>query len=75
MAHRQSYDYPKLTKGGFLLGLSLLVIGALGEFIGHTYFAPMPGWEETLLLDLEVLGVLIGLLSPFVFGIVLPLTE
>jgi hypothetical protein len=35
----------------------------------------VPAWEETLLFDMEVLGVLISLFSPFVFGVLLPLTE
>jgi len=35
----------------------------------------VPDWERALLFDIELLGILIGLLSPFVFGILLPLTE
>lgn len=68
-------DYPKLAKTGFFLGLALLIIGAGGELIGHTYFAPLPGWENTLFFDLEVLGIIIGFFSPLLFGIFLPLTE
>jgi hypothetical protein len=75
MAQTRSLDYPKLTKQSFLLGITLLVVGAVGEFVGHTYFAPMPAWEATLFLDMEALGVVIALLSPFVFGIALPLIE
>jgi hypothetical protein len=68
-------DYARFAKGGFLLGLGMLAVGALGELIGHVVFGGLPGWEETLFFDLEVLGILIGLLSPFVFGIFLPLLE
>ena len=68
-------DYPFLTKLGFFLGVGLLVIGAGGELIGHAYFESLPAWEETLFFDLEIVGILLGLLSPFVFGIFLPLTE
>lgn len=68
-------DYARLAKGGFLLGLSLLVIGATGEIFGHAYFDPLPAWEEALFFDLEVAGLVIGVLSPFVFGIFMPLTE
>jgi len=75
MRHTSSYDYPKLTKRGFLLGVALFLVGAVGEFLGHTYFAPIPGWEAALFLDMEGLGVLVALLSPFVFGIFLPLLE
>lgn len=68
-------DYPRLTKTGFLLGFAMFAVGALGEIIGHAYFAPLPGWEETLLFDLEAIGLVIAFFSPFVFGILLPLTE
>ena len=68
-------DYERLTKAGFLLGLGLLVIGAAGEIVGHAYFGPIPSWEASLFFDLEVIGIVIGFFSPFVFGILLPLTE
>lgn len=68
-------DYARLAKGGFLLGLGMLLVGALGELIGHVVLGGLPGWEETLFFDLEVLGVLIALVSPFLFGIFLPLLE
>jgi hypothetical protein len=66
---------PFLTRGGFFLGLGLFAPGAGGEVIGHAYFAPLPAWEETLLFDLEVIGLVVAFCSPFVFGIFLPLTE
>jgi hypothetical protein len=68
-------DYARLAKGGFLLGLGMLFVGALGELIGHVVFGGLPGWEDTLFFDLEVLGVLLALVSPFLFGIFLPLLE
>ncbi|WP_281194909.1 hypothetical protein [Halorubrum sp. F4] len=68
-------DYPTITKRSFLFGLTLFLIGALGELTIHMTGAQVPGWEETLLVDLEFLGTAIALLSPFVFGILLPLTE
>lgn len=68
-------DYPKLTKRSFLLGLSLFVIGALGEMIITSTGVSVPGWEQALLVNMEALGVLIALLSPFIFGMLLPLTE
>ena len=68
-------DYPKLTKGGFGLGVVLLAVGALGELALPAVVGPLPGWEEMLFFDLEVIGVALALLSPFVFGIALPLTE
>ncbi|MFA9515681.1 hypothetical protein ACERIT_00420 [Halopenitus sp. H-Gu1] len=68
-------NYQKLTKRSVLLGLTLFVIGALGELTLHTVGLQVPGWEELLLFDIEILGIVIALLSPFVFGIFLPLTE
>jgi len=71
----RNIDYPTWTKRGFLLGVGLFLVGALGEAFLPAVVGPLPGWEQTLLLDLEILGVLLGLCSPFVFGILLPLTE
>lgn len=68
-------DYPKLTKRGVFLGLALFGIGALGEVAVHVLGIGLPGWEQMLLFDAEVVGVLLMLLVPFVFGILLPLTE
>lgn len=67
-------DYPRLAKTSFLLGLSLFVIGLVGQVVLGG-MADTPAWELTLLLDLEAIGLVIAFLSPFVFGILLPLTE
>lgn len=68
-------NYTFHAKAWFLFGLGLFILGAGSEFIGHAYFAPLPAWEETLFFDMEVIGLLVGFFSPFVFGIFLPLTE
>ncbi|SDZ96091.1 hypothetical protein SAMN04488065_1439 [Haloplanus vescus] len=68
-------DYPVLAKRGTLLGLAVFALGALGELAVHALALQLPAWEMTLLFDAEVLGVLLFLLSPLVFGILLPLTE
>lgn len=68
-------DYPKLTKGGILLGLLLFAVGEIGGYAADVGWLALPGWESALLLDAAILGVLTVLLSPFVFGILLPLTE
>jgi len=68
-------DYPTYTKYGFLFGVSLLALGALGEIVGTALYGPLPGWENMLFTDMEAIGVVAMLLSPFVFGILLPLTE
>jgi hypothetical protein len=68
-------DYARLTKLGLATGLLLFAVGATGELAGHALYGTLPAWEDTLLFDLEVLGILVTLLSPFVFGVFMPLTE
>jgi uncharacterized membrane protein YeaQ/YmgE (transglycosylase-associated protein family) len=75
MAQTASIDYQTYAKRGFFLGLTLLVIGVVGSAVGHTFFEPLPAWENTLLVGAEFTGLLIGFFSPIVFGIVLPLIE
>lgn len=75
MSHTSSMDYAKRAKQGFAVGAALFVVGVLGEAVGHAVPGSLAGWQQTLLFDAEVLGVLIGLLVPLVFGIVLPLVE
>ncbi|WP_276258558.1 hypothetical protein [Haloglomus litoreum] len=68
-------DYGTLAKRGFLLGVGLFLLGELLEPLQHAVGLQVPGWEHGLLFYMTVLGVLVALLSPFVFGIALPLTE
>lgn len=68
-------DYPRLAKGGFLLGLCLLVVGAVGGAVVHAAVTQVPSWGPSVLFDIEVVGLVVGFFSPFVFGILLPLTE
>jgi len=75
MARTDTLDYPTITKRGFLLGLALFAIGVAGEVLGQVVLGGLPGWEQTLLADLAALGILLCLLVPFVFGVLLPLTE
>jgi hydrogenase/urease accessory protein HupE len=70
-----SLDYATLAKRGFVLGVTLFAAGALGELGLHAAGVALPAWERTLLFDAEVVGIAVALLSPLVFGIVLPLTE
>ncbi|WP_459192569.1 DUF7860 family protein [Halosimplex sp. J119] len=75
MTQYVSTDYPSLAKLGFLAGVALFALGGLGEIAGTAMFGGLPGWEQTLFFDMEVFGILLGLFSPLVFGIVLPLVE
>jgi hypothetical protein len=68
-------DYAPNAKLGFLAGLALWTVGALGGVVGPALFGPLPGWETMLLADAEVLGVPVGLLSLVVFGVELPPVE
>jgi hypothetical protein len=68
-------DYSVWAKRGFLLGFGLFALGAIGEIAGHALLGTMPATAETILFDFEVIGILLGLFGPLVFGIGLPLTE
>lgn len=68
-------DSVSLTKRGFALGLTLFLVGAIGELLGHGVLGGIPAWENTLLFEMEVLGILVAFLSVAVFGVVVPLTE
>jgi len=71
----QSVDYATYAKRGFLVGVGLFVVGALGEAVGHAALGTLPSWNDALLTNMEAFGIVIALLAPLVFGIVLPLTE
>jgi len=75
MTQYRSMDHAALAKRGFLLGVGLFALGALGELAAATVLGPLPGWGNTLLTDVEALGILLGLFAPLVFGVVLPLVE
>ena len=67
-------DYSRLTKLSFLFGVGLFVASELGELGIQQAGMSVPTWEHRLLV-MALVGILIALSSPFVFGIVLPLTE
>lgn len=75
MSQSWNADYAVLAKRGFLLGVGLFLLGVAGEVGGHAVLGTLPAWGDTLLVDMELLGILIGLFSPLVFGVLLPLTE
>jgi hypothetical protein len=71
----RSLDHAKIAKTGFLAGLGLFVVGAVGELAGHSAASSMSETLESVLLMLEVLGVAVAFFVPVVFGAVLPLAE
>ncbi|AWB27202.1 DUF7860 family protein [Halococcoides cellulosivorans] len=75
MATHSSMAYGRWTRLGFATGALLFVVGVLGHLAVPAFTGPAPDWVGTLLFDMEVLGVLIALFVPLLFGIVLPLTE
>jgi len=68
-------NHARLAKRGFLLGVGLFALGALGELGGHALLGTLPAWGNTLLVDMEAAGILLALFCPLIFGIVLPLVE
>ena len=78
MSHMGRYgaiDYSRWAKVSFLAGVALLLAGAAGEFVIVETQQTVPAWVHSLLVDVEIVGVLIALVLPIVFAIVLPLTE
>lgn len=67
-------QYADVAKKGFLVGLALFAVGAVGEVAGHAYVA-IPAMAEGLFFGMEVVGVVLALFVPIVFGAVLPLLE
>lgn len=75
MGRSDGLDYGYWAKTGFLLGLGLFALGAAGEILGHVAFGSLPAWENRLFTYSEGAGLVIGFCSPWIFGVVLPLTE
>jgi hypothetical protein len=70
-----NHDYAFLAKTGFLLGLGLLVAGISSEYLIHAFLGGHPAWEHTFLYGSAVIGLLTAFFSPWIFGVLLPLTE
>ena len=68
-------NHEQLAKGGFFLGLMLVVLGGAGELAANAGVLQVAAWTRTLFFDMEVLGVVLFLFSPIVFAIVLPLVS
>ncbi|WP_137286412.1 DUF7860 family protein [Halorussus salinisoli] len=68
-------NYQWWAKTGFLLSIATFAIGAGAELTAAAMHLALPAWENALFPDMEILGTLGALLSPLVFGVILPLTE
>jgi len=75
MTRHSNLDHAFLAKAGFLVGLGLFVFGVGGELLGHSVLHNLPAWEYTLFGYAEIVGLVIGFFSPWVFGVALPLLE
>ena len=68
-------DYARLTKGGVAVSLLAFALAVAVQFGAAAAGMTLPGWERTLLTDVEYLAILGVPVSVFVFGVVMPLTE
>lgn len=75
MGQYQRLAYSQYARGGFVLGITVFVLGILGHTLGPALFGPLPEWELTLFTAMELSGIGLALCSPIVFAIVLPLIE
>lgn len=75
MAHAPSRDYRTWVKSGVGIAVALFVIGELGQVLAPHLQSTVPDWETTLFVAISVVGILVGVLSVFVFGIAMPLME
>lgn len=75
MAGTRNYDQATFAKYGLLLAVGLFVTGALGEIALPLVVGQLPAWEQALFTDFEAMGIVLGLVSVFGFGIVWPLVE
>jgi len=75
MSQYRSLSYGQLAKAGFLLGIAMIVVGTGGEWAIHSQIVQLPPWEDALFFEMEVLGIVLFFLSPFVFGVLLPLVD
>lgn len=75
MGQYQRLAYARYARGGFALGVAMFVLGILGHALGPALFGPLPEWELTLFVAMELGGIALALCSPIVFAVVLPLIE
>lgn len=71
----RTVDHGRVAKLGFLAGVGLFLLGAVGEVVVHAFAVGLAETLDQLFLGMEVGGILIALFVPIVFGAVLPLIE
>lgn len=75
MGHKPARNYAHGTKYGVTLGMIMLLFGVLGQLIAPRIQGSLPDWELSIFIWISGGGILVVLLSVFLFGVVLPLTE
>ncbi|PSQ02505.1 hypothetical protein BRC94_02110 [Halobacteriales archaeon QS_5_70_17] len=75
MGRYESIDYAAYAKWGFLLGAGLFLFGALGGTLAPAVVGSLGPLAKQAFVDAEILGILLGLFAPLVFGVALPLIE
>ncbi|XGI84383.1 hypothetical protein ACEU6E_03805 [Halorutilales archaeon Cl-col2-1] len=73
MASGARIDYARTAKLGFVTGVGMFVVGAVGETAGNAVLGGLPDWEDVLLTDMMGLGILLAFVSVFVVGVFLPI--
>lgn len=74
MGRYGTLDYARLVRLWFALDLTMSIKGVMGEFMIHVMIDEIDPLIDTAFFTIEADGLVIELLSPFIFGIH-PLTE
>lgn len=64
-------NHSRFVKSVLLIGAGLLGLGVIGDWVLHASLRHVPAWEQTLIFDLEVLGLILIAASPILLGLVL----
>lgn len=75
MAHKSTRDYATSAKYGLGIGGILFAIGVLGQVVAPRLQGTLPDWELSIFIWFSVGGIVVALLSVFLFGVALPLIE
>lgn len=64
-------NHSRLIKSVLLTGAGLIGLGAVGDWVLHAWLQHVPAWEQTLIFDLEIFGLLLIAASPILLGLML----